>query len=58
MLSSDDLAGLRGATIAVAEIRELPGGGQYLRLRLASGSVLAIKPDGDDLSLADESSVP
>jgi hypothetical protein len=57
MLSADDLQSFRGVTIDRAEIRERPGGGSYLRLHLARGGVLAISPDGDSLTVADEGSV-
>jgi hypothetical protein len=58
MLTKDDLTSLAGVTVAAAEIRDLPGGGRYLRLRLAGGGILAISPNGDDLTVTDESAMP
>jgi len=39
-------------------MRDGPTGGRYLRLYLKGGGVLAISPRGNDLDVADESSIP
>jgi len=55
MLTEDDLQSFRGTTIIDACIVER-GAGQVLRLRLADGAILAI--EGNDLNVADETSIP
>ena len=57
MLSKDDLASFRGLKIIDAEIRESDGR-QVLRLRESGGCVLAVTARGDELLVADETSIP
>ena len=57
MLTIDDLASLRGVTVADAEIRT-HAGRQVLRLHLASGAILAISSEDDGLNVTDETSIP
>lgn len=58
MLNTDDLNSLRGVTITAAEVHKR-NGAQVLRLRLASGGILAVNADaGGGLEMADETSIP
>ena len=55
MLTDDDTRSFKGAHIIDAERVERDGR-EVLRLQLASGGILAV--EGDDLNVADETSIP